>query len=136
MRKKKNAGKTLAVGAVVAGIAGYAAGLLTAPKSGKETRQDLGKKAEDIRGGAEEQLQAAVDELTEKLKVAKTKSVALNAKTRKEFDETVVRAKDAQNKASQVLKAFRAGEAEDPELNKAVKQTKQAISNLAKYLKS
>ena len=136
LRRKQNTGKKLAAGAALGAVAGYFAGLLTAPKSGKETRQDIGNKAEQVKGSAEAQLQTAVDELNVALKTAKTKSVALNAKARKEYDETVVKAKDAQNKASQVLKAFRAGEADNPELNKAVKQAKQAITNLSKYLKS
>lgn len=38
------------IGAVAAG---FAAGILTAPKSGKETREDLKKKAESYKGEAE-----------------------------------------------------------------------------------
>ncbi len=136
LKRKQNTGKKLALGAVIGGVAGYLTGLLTAPKSGQETRKDLADKAGEVKGSADVQLQNATTELNEALKKAKTKSVALNAKARQEFDETVVKAKDAQNKATQVLKAFRAGEAENPELNKAVKQAKQAISNLSKYLKS
>jgi hypothetical protein len=48
----------------------------------------------------------------------------------------VIRAKDAQNKTSAALKAMKAGEAEDPELNKAVKQARQAAKNLGKFFKS
>jgi gas vesicle protein len=136
LRRKQNTGKKLAAGAALGGILGYIAGILTAPKSGKQTREELANKAGDAKNSAEGQLQSAVDELNEALKTAKGKSMALNAKARAEFDETVVKAKDAQNKASQVLKAFKAGEADNPELNKAVKQAKQAISNLSKYLKS
>ncbi len=36
-----------------AAAAGFAAGILTAPKSGKETREDLKKKADEYKGEAE-----------------------------------------------------------------------------------
>jgi len=136
MRRKQNVGRKLAIGAAISGVLGYAAGILTAPKSGKQTRDELTKKAGEVKGGAEAQLQDVLGELNTTLKSAQTKSKVMSAKGREEFNETVVKAKDAQNKASQVLKAFKAGEAENPELNKAVKQAKQAVTNLRKYLKS
>ncbi|MDQ5932087.1 MAG: hypothetical protein QG649_172 [Patescibacteria group bacterium] len=40
----------LALGAVVGAAIGVVAGVLAAPKSGKETREDLKRKAEDVRG--------------------------------------------------------------------------------------
>jgi gas vesicle protein len=136
LRRKQNTGKKLAIGAALGSVLGYAAGILTAPKSGKETREELSTKAGEVKNSAAEQLEKSVEELNVALESAKTKSVSMNAKARSEFNETVVKAKDAQNKAGQVLKAFRAGEAENPELNRAVKQAKLAIRNLGKYLKS
>ena len=38
-----------AVGAILGAAAGLVAGILTAPKSGKETRQDLKNKAGDMK---------------------------------------------------------------------------------------
>jgi len=37
----KDTGKKVALGALIAASVGYVAGVLTAPKSGKETRQDI-----------------------------------------------------------------------------------------------
>lgn len=136
MAKDEEVGKKLAIGAIIAGIFGYLAGILTAPKSGKETRSDISHKAEDIKEGAAEQLQQLHDELTSLLDSAKTQTLALGAQAREEFNEAVVRAKDAQNKAGHVLGAIKKGEADDPQLNKAIKQVKQAQKNLGKYLKS
>ncbi|MDB5161113.1 MAG: hypothetical protein JWO96_493 [Candidatus Saccharibacteria bacterium] len=136
LRKKNDTRKKLAFGAVVGGVAGYVAGILTAPKPGKQTRKDFVNKAGEVKDEAEEQLESTIGELNAALKTAKSKSLALNAKARAEFDETVVKARDAQNKASQVLKAVQAGEADNPELNKAVKQGRQALNNLGKYFKS
>jgi len=135
-RKDEHTGRKLAIGTALAGAVGYVTGILTAPKSGKETREDIADKAEDIKEGAEDQLQNLHDELNDLLKITKNKSVALGSKARGEFNEAIVRAKDAQNKASYVLKAVRAGQADDPELNKAIKQAKQAQKNLSKFLKS
>ena len=135
-RKDEHTGRKLAIGAALAGAVGYVTGILTAPKSGKETREDITDKAGDIKEGAEEQLQNAYDELEELVKTAKNKSMALGSKARVEFNEAVVRAKDAQNKAAHVLRAVRAGQADDPALNKAIKQAKQAKKNLSKYLGS
>lgn len=42
-------GKKLAVGAVVGAVAGVVAGVLMAPKSGKETRGDIKKRAEQLK---------------------------------------------------------------------------------------
>ena len=134
MSKDNKTGK-LAVGALVGGLVGYVTGIMTAPKSGKQTREDIVGKAESVKEGAEGQLQDVLDELNGTITKVKAKSLALSSKARSEYDETLVKAKDAQNKASQVLKAVKAGEASDPELNKAVKQGRQAAKNLAKYLK-
>ena len=135
-RKNKHTGRKFAIGAALAGAVGYITGILTAPQSGKETREDIAYKAEDLKENAQEQLEVVLGELTELIKAAKNKSVALGSKARVEFNEAVVAAKDAQNKASYVLKAVRAGEADDPELNKAIKQARQAQKNLSKFLKS
>ncbi|MBI5906841.1 YtxH domain-containing protein [Candidatus Saccharibacteria bacterium] len=136
MAKDEQAGKKMAIGAAIAGVAGYLAGILTAPKSGKQTRTDIANKAEDIKEGAAEQLEQLHQELNSLLDKAKTQTIALSAQAREEFNEAVIRAKDAQNKTTHVLKAVKKGEADDPQLNKAVKQAKQAQKNLSKYLKS
>jgi gas vesicle protein len=135
-RKKQNTGRKMAASALVAGVAGYIGGLLTAPKSGKETRKQLIEDGESLKVSTEEQLQKANEELKVLLKDAKTKTVALSGQAREEFNEAVIRAKDAQNKATTTIKALKNGEAEDPELNKAVKQATQAAKNLKKYFKS
>ncbi len=136
LRKKENVGKKVAIGAVVAGVVGYLSGILTAPKSGKETRHALAEEAEGIKDSAEDQLQKANEELKVLIKDAKSKTVTLSAQAKEEFNEAMLRAKDAQNKAATVLKAVKEGQADDPELNKAVKQAKQAQKNLSKFFRN
>lgn len=130
-----HAGRKIALGALLAGAAGYIAGLLTAPKSGKETRKDIADKAGDIKDQAEDELKRAHDEISDLIKAAKDKSLALSASARSEFNEAVIRAKDARNKAGHVLTAVKKGQADDPQLNAAIKQVRQARKNLVKYLK-
>ncbi|MBI2007616.1 YtxH domain-containing protein [Candidatus Saccharibacteria bacterium] len=136
MVKDQHTGRKIAIGSLLAGAFGYLAGILTAPKSGKETREDIVEKASELKEEGVDQLQDLRDELNELIKNAKDKTVALSAKAREEFNEAVVSAKDAKNKAGVVLKAFKAGEADDPDLNKAIKQAKQAKKNLSQYFKS
>lgn len=134
-KRNEHTARKVALGSAIAGVAGYLAGILTAPKSGKQTRKDIADKAEDIKSDTEDQLADLNDELKDLIKSTKVKTIALSSTARAEFNEAVVRAKDAQNKTAQVLKAAKAGEASDPDLNKAVKQARQALKNLGKYLK-
>jgi gas vesicle protein len=135
-KRDPHTGRKIAIGTVIAGTIGYLAGVLTAPKTGKQTRSDIAHKAGDIKLDAEAELEDLNQELKELIKNAKVKTVALSSTARAEFNEAVVRAKDVQNKSAQVLKAAKAGEAQDPDLNKAVKQASQAIKNLSKFFKN
>lgn len=134
-KRNPHTGRKIALGSAVAGLAGYLAGVLTAPKSGQQTRKDIIRKAENIKDDTEGQLIDLNDELKDLIKNTKVKTVALSSSARAEFNEAVVRAKDAQNKTAQVLKAAKAGEATDPDLNKAVKQARLAVKNLGKFFK-
>jgi gas vesicle protein len=119
-KKDEHIGRKIAIGSVIAGGIGYLAGILTAPKSGKQTRKEIADTAENMVKDLEDQLRALSDELKDLIKSTKVKSVALSSGARAEFNEAVVRAKDAQNKATQVLKAAKAGEASDPELTSQI----------------
>lgn len=132
---KSNASK-FALGAVIAGVAGYVTGILTAPKSGKETRQDMKRKASDVKNDAEAQLQKAEAELKELAAKARARGDDLTGKAKSEYQAAAAKAKNAQAKASAVLKAFRSGKAKNPELNAAVKQLREARKNLAKYIRA
>lgn len=137
MAKKNNhIGSKFAVGALIAGAAGYITGILTAPKAGQYTRKEIADKAVGAKMTTVQELDLAYKELVELTKKAKDKSVALSATARNQFDDALVKARDAQDKAAHVLKAVKTGEAEDPELNKAIKQARQAKKNLGKYFTS
>lgn len=127
--------KKLAVGSAVAATAGYLAGILTAPKSGKETRGDIRAAAEKSRIEAEKDLKRLHTELDKVIKEAKTGSGKLGVKAQKELNELVEKAKDTKEKVREVLSAIHEGDAEDQDLQKAVRNANLAVKNLRKYLK-
>lgn len=132
----KNSTKRFAVGAVVAGIAGYLAGLLTAPQSGKETRQDIKDGA--VRGmrEAERQLKKLHTELNDVLAEASERADKLSGKAKEELEVAVVATRRAKETAREILSAVHEGRAEDKELEKAIKDAQKAIKHLKGYLKS
>ena len=72
MTKKKNsAAKGFFLGATLGAIGGAVAGLLTAPKSGKATRTDIGRKAKKTKTAAKKQLKKVTNGRPQK-KTAKT----------------------------------------------------------------
>lgn len=131
----KQSAKKWAVGAAVAGIAGYVAGVLTAPKSGKETRSDIKNTANQAKTDAEKKLKEVHSELSKVLGDVKTKGDELKGKAKEEFTTGLDKAKAAKEKVREVLSALHDGDAEDPELKKALKDAKDALAHLQKYVK-
>ena len=123
--------KAVALGAVVAAGVGYAVGILTAPKSGKETRKDISKGASRARIQSERQLKKLHSEITD----GEAYSKKTKAKAKKEVDEAVVKAKKAQKKAKELLSALHDGDADDPNLQAVIKEVKLAKKNLVAFLK-
>lgn len=135
MAKGTGAAKKIAIGTAVAGLAGYVAGILTAPKSGKETRKDIKDTASKSVKEAEKQLKQLHTELDKVLNEAKGKGSDLSDKAKKELDKVVGTAKTSKEKAREVLSAIHEGDAEDKELQKAIKDATKAIDHLKTYLK-
>lgn len=84
-------------GLIMGGIAGAAAGILTAPKSGIDTREDIAEKSEDFYRKAAYEL----EELAEKVDKLKTKiNVGDYAPVRVvKAEEAIAKAQSAMNKA-------------------------------------
>jgi gas vesicle protein len=119
----------------LAALGGYLAGILTAPKSGKETRADLGDAAQAGFDKADQELFDAVAELSNLLESAKSQAADLSDKARAEFEEATAKAKMARDKAREVLSAVHEGGAKDNDLNLAVVQANRALNHLREYLK-
>jgi gas vesicle protein len=132
--KKKNL-KRLAVGSSMAAVAGYLAGILTAPKSGQATRQDIKKTANKGVGAAEKELKNLHTDLDKALQDARVAGAKAGTKAKQELNELVAKAKDAKEKSREIISAVREGEASYQELSKAVKQGRNALNNLKTYLK-
>lgn len=127
--------KKLAVGAALAGTAGYLAGLLTAPKSGKETRKDLKQAANLRKTEAEKQLKNLHTELSKTVDEAKVKGSDMGGKAQKELKGLVDKAKDTKEKVREVLSALHEGDASDKDLKSAMADAKHALAHLKDYLK-
>lgn len=131
----KSDGKTVLTAVLIGAAAGYVAGLLTAPKSGKETREDIARVSKKIKQDVTQKLHEAREDLGAVIEEATVKARELGAKGRQELEGLVVKAKAAQAKAKDVLSAVKNGEAEDKELNKALSEAISAKRHLINYLK-
>lgn len=127
--------KRFAAGAAIAGVAGYVAGLLTAPKSGKETRDDIKDVAVKGISEAEKDLKKLHTELDKLLTEAKIQGEKISGKTKTELEDLLTKAKDTKEKAREMLSAIHEGDAEDAELKKAIKDANDAVDHIKKYLK-
>jgi len=127
--------KKLAIGAAVAGAAGYLAGILTAPKSGKETRDDIASTAQKGITEAEKELKKLHTELDKVLGEAKSRSGDLSGRTQKELNDLMTKAKDTKEKAREMLSVIHEGTAEDKDLQKAIKDASKAVDHIRDYLK-
>lgn len=126
--------KRLAIGAAVAGAAGYVAGLLTAPKSGKETRNEFMKAAGKNVTEAEAQLASLHSELTDLVSEAKGKGDDLGSRAQKELRKAVDTAWEARDKVRTVVSSVKDGKASDKDLSRAVADAKRAIDHIRDYI--
>lgn len=122
--------------AALAGVIGYATGILTAPKSGKETRQDIKDKTSEARAASEKELKKLQAEMTKLIAKAEAKADSLKVKTAGDRKKIIDNANKAKAKAGEVIEAIKTKEVKDPDLGKAVEELKNAKDNLAKFIKN
>jgi gas vesicle protein len=123
-----NRTKSIAVGTLLAGAMGYVAGILTAPKSGKETREMLGRAGSQGIREAEKNLKKLHTELNGLLSEAATKGKAAQT-------EVVDKAQKTKQKTREVISALHDGNAEDQDLDEAVTDVSKAIDSIKKFLR-
>ena len=126
--------RNLAVGTILVAAAGYIAGLLTAPKSGRETRKDIRKAALKAKNEAERKLKIAHSELITVLDQATELMQRSKHKASDEFNKAIEQAKRIRTKTRVVLSAIHEGEAEDKDLNEAFQEVKAASKHLKQYV--
>ncbi|HSX15337.1 MAG TPA: YtxH domain-containing protein [Candidatus Saccharimonadales bacterium] len=125
--------KKVAIGAAISAAVGYVAGILTAPKSGKETRADIKNKAMETYAAAEKQLKKLHTELTDIIDEVSDRITSF--RNSKEVNAALDRGRDAKQKAREVLSALHDGEAEDKDLQKAIGDATKAIEHLRDFLR-
>lgn len=127
--------KKIAIGAAIAGAAGYAVGVLSAPTEGKKTRKKLKKSAERGVSDIEKQLKRLHSDLGDMVSQAKDSSDDMSGRAQKKFMSAVEGARDAKDKLRDVLSAVHEGEASDKDLQKALEDARRTLSHLKQYLK-
>lgn len=127
--------KRIAIGALFAAVAGYIAGLLTAPKSGKETREDLAESAKLSKRELEKKLKEIHVELKKSIKEANNKLDSTKKELKKELHSAIMNAKKTEVKVKETLSALHEGTADNPELERAIKDANSALGHFKKFLK-
>ena len=127
--------KNFAIGTTIAAVAGYVAGILTAPKSGKQTRAEIKTNASKGIVEAEKELKKLHTELAGLLDESKKKKDELGDSASKELSSLVDKAKETKEKARTLLSAIHEGDAEDKDLSKAIADANKAIDHIRSYLK-
>ena len=130
MTSKRN----VAVGTMLVAAAGYVAGILTAPKSGRETRKDIRHAALKAKNELERNLKTAHSELTNVLDQATELAKESKHTADDEFNKAIERAKAIKTKTKMILSAIHEGEAEDHDLNVALQEVKAAAKHLKQYV--
>ncbi len=126
--------KRFAIGAAIAAGVGYLAGVLTAPKSGKETRKDVKDAAAKAKREAEKELKKLHSEVSTQIDKAKKVALDFSKEHKTDLDKLVTKAVGAKEKARQVLSSLHDGGAEDKDLKSAIKEANEAIDHLKKFL--
>lgn len=127
--------KNVIIGTAVGLAAGYVVGVLTAPKSGKETRKDIKDVSTKAWRATEIKLKQLYGQMSDLIDQATQKAKQLSGRSKEKLNELVEDTKEAQHKVKEVLSAIHDGDADDPELDAAVKQANEAIKNLGSYMK-
>ncbi len=132
----KKSTEKFAIGTAIAAAAGYVAGILTAPKSGKNTRIDIHSATAKKRSETEHKLKSVHSELSELIDLSKESVDKLQAKASEKLSTTLKSAQSAKDKAREMLSAVHEGGAEDEDLQTAINDVNKAITHLKKFLKA
>lgn len=125
----KRPGKLALSGLLLAGM-GYAIGVLTAPKSGKETRKDIQKAAIRAKKEAEKNLKTAHAEISHLVDQVKKSKIA-----KAEVEKAVKVGLEAKEKIRLMLSAIHEGDSEDKDLQHAINEANKAIKHLNQFVR-
>ena len=118
-------------GGILGALLGAIAGILFAPKSGKETREDIKKQAGRAKSETEKQLKQLFQEVNEQVSSAKDKAQTLGSKARTEVDELVAAAQPLQAKLKELISNVREGvDVDEKELDTTMERARSAAASL------
>ena len=126
--------RNVGIAAVVGLAAGYALGILTAPKSGKETREDIKDASTKAYKAAEARLKDTYEDLGDFIQKASSQAKKIGDKGRDQLDGLVSSAKDAQARVKKLVSSARNGEGTPEEFEDAVKAAREAKSDLQEFI--
>lgn len=130
----KNQSKGIAIGAAIGAVAGVVTGILFAPKSGKETREDIKNAAEKAGTKLHDEAVKLQDEAKTLLVKVENRAKEASGKTADSAKEHADVMKDKARRVATVLKAVKDGEASDDDLQDAVTQLKAAKNSVQAFL--
>ncbi len=133
MGYKRSLKKTAAT-AFLVGLAGYIAGLLTAPKAGKETREDIRRSLPVDKRDAIEKAEFLYSELNELLSNAVEDHEVLTTKALHKLNLALDKAKSGRDKLETVIEAVKHGEGSDRDLNQSIKEAEKAVVHFKKFM--
>ncbi|HUY52962.1 MAG TPA: YtxH domain-containing protein [Candidatus Dormibacteraeota bacterium] len=122
--------------AILGSSLGYLAGLLTAKKSGANTRKDISDASKEIQKKAETTASNLYKELSGAIEQAEVKIDKGKLSVRNNLYRATTRANKVKSQANEILMAIKNGNADDKDLQKSVDSIKSAIKNLKNYLKN
>lgn len=132
---KKRVAERIALGAALAGVAGYIAGILSAPSSGRKTRAQLKKSAEGGLDDVEAQLKKLQNELSDLVTEAKKRGAPLGDRAERRFGTAMDSANVAKDKLYEVVGSLKKGQTNDKDLQNALADAKRAIDHLRDFLR-
>lgn len=122
--------KGLVKGGIIGVIIGAVSGLLFAPKSGKETRDDIKAAAARANKEAEARLKQLHTDLKDRSEVVKEHADGLKGKAQSELNDLGKRAEIVRGKISETISAVRDFEANDEEVEKTIAEGKKLVKEI------
>lgn len=129
-------GGKVALAAMIAAGAGYLSGLLTAPRSGQQTRKKIAKSASKTMTDGEKQLKKLYTEINSSIKQAEGQVTQARTKANNELKQAIASAREARQKARLILTALHEGDADDPNLKAVLQEVSTAKKHLSQFIKS
>lgn len=126
--------RNVAIGALVGLGVGYLAGILTAPKSGKETRKDIVDASVRAKQEAERRIKSLHSDLSTLITRAEAMFGDAKAGVQVGLGKAIDKARLAKNEAREILSALHEGDADDKDLKKAIADAQSAVDSLKSYL--